>query len=105
MRGSMLRQTLLTNDLANVDTPGYANEDVNFQSTLASAMQSGQSPTTVAFSPYSQAGSSSADGNGVSSEADSANLAENGLLYQELVSVAAQRETILTTAMGTGASS
>ena len=45
MSGSMLRQTLLTNNVANADTPGYQPEDVNFQNTLAQAIQSGQSPT------------------------------------------------------------
>jgi flagellar basal-body rod protein FlgB len=100
MRGSMLRQTLLTNNLANADTPGYQNEDVNFQSTLANALQSGQSPSSLTFTPYRQAGTSSADGNGVSAEQDSANLAENGLLYENLTAVAAQREQILITAMG-----
>ena len=105
MRGSMLRQTLLTNNLANADTPGYQNEDVNFQSTLANALASGQSPSSVTFTPSAQAGSSSADGNGVNAEQDSANLAENGLLYEDLTAVAAQRERILITAMGVGGAS
>ena len=68
MRGSMLRQTLLTNNLANADTPGYQREDVNFQSTLASAIQSGQSPNAVNFTPQVQSGTVGADGNGVSGE-------------------------------------
>lgn len=100
MRGSMLRQTLLTNNLANADTPGYQREDVNFQSTLANAMQGGQSPNAVTFSPAVQSGAVSANGNGVSGEQDSAQLAENGLLYEDLTAVAAQREQILKTAMG-----
>jgi flagellar basal-body rod protein FlgB len=81
MRGSMLRQTLLTNNLAN-------------------AISNGQSPTSVNFSPATQAGAVGADGNGVSGEQDSAQLAENGLLYEDLTAVAAQRESILKTAMG-----
>jgi flagellar basal-body rod protein FlgB len=101
MRGSMMRQTLLTNNLANADTPGYQREDVNFQSTLASAIKNGQSPSSVSFSPATESGVVSADGNGVSGEQDSADLAENGLLYEDLTAVAAQRETILQTAMGT----
>jgi len=105
MSGSMLRQTLLTNNLANVDTPGYQSEDVNFQSTLASAIQSGQSPSSVVFTPVTEAGSASGDGNGVSAEQTSADLAENGLLYQDMTSVAAQRESILITAINQGASS
>jgi flagellar basal-body rod protein FlgB len=100
MRGSMLRQTLLTNNLANADTPGYQREDVNFQSTLASAIQSGQSPNAVNFTPQVQSGTVSADGNGVTGEQDSADLAENGLLYENLTAVAAQREEILKTAIG-----
>jgi flagellar basal-body rod protein FlgB len=101
MRGSELRQSLLTNNLANADTPGYQSEDVNFQSTLQSALQSGQSPASVNFTPYSEPGAVSADGNGVDEEQDSADLASNGLLYEDLTAVAAQRETILTTAIGT----
>lgn len=100
MRGSMLRQTLLTNNLANANTPGYQREDVNFQSTLANAVAGGQTPTDVGFTPQVQAGVVSPDGNGVSGAQDSANLAKNGLLYENLTAIAAQREQILKTAMG-----
>jgi flagellar basal-body rod protein FlgB len=100
MRGSMLRQSVLTNNLANVDTPGYQSQDVNFQSTLRSALQSGQSANSVAFTAVTQPGSNSATGNGVSSEQVSANLAENGLLYENLTAIATSREQILISAMG-----
>ena len=100
MRGSMLRQSLLTNNLANVDTPGYQREDVNFQGALQSALGAGRSPSSVQFSAQTVGGSVSADGNGVSGEQDSANLAENGLLYENLTAVAAQREQIMLTAIG-----
>jgi flagellar basal-body rod protein FlgB len=102
MRGSMLRQNLLTNNLANVDTPGYHREDVNFQGQLDQALSSGQSPNSVTFQPVTEARITRADGNGVSAEQESANLAENGLLYQTLTQVAAQRESILLSAMGMG---
>ncbi len=104
MRGSMLRQTLLTNNLANADTPGYQVEDVNFQGALQSALASGQSPSSVQFTPYSEGGTDSADGNGVDAEQQSADVAENGLLYQNLTQVAAAREQILITAIGSGGS-
>src|SRR5438270_9178704 len=104
MRGSMLRQSLLTNNLANVDTPGYQPQDVNFQGTLSAAMQSGQAPAQVAFQPYTLNQTVSADGNGVNAEQQSAQLAENGLLYQTLTQVAAQRESIMENAMGIGQS-
>ena len=41
MSGSMLRQTLLTNDLANANTPDFQPQDVNFQQTLAQACLAG----------------------------------------------------------------
>ena len=100
MRGSWLRQTTLTNNIANADTPGYQPQDVNFQSTLQNALASGQSPSSVTFQPYTETQQTTANGNGVSPEQSSAQLAENGLLYQELTDVAAAREQILKTAMG-----
>jgi flagellar basal-body rod protein FlgB len=102
MRGSELRQSLLTNNLANADTPGYQSEDVNFQTTLQNAMQAGQSPSSVTFSPYTENSTLDADGNGVNEEQTSADLAENGLLYEDLTAVAAQRDEIMTTAIGQG---
>ncbi len=95
----MLRQSLLTNDLANANTPGFQPEDVNFQQTLASAMSDGKSPTSVNYSPYVENVSNSQDGNGVDSDTVNADIAENGLLYQDLTQIVAAREGILQTAM------
>ena len=100
MSGSMLRQTLLNNDMANADTPGFKPEDVNFQSTLAQAMQFGASPDQVSFQPYTLNQTTGPNGNGVSADQTSANIAENGLLYQDLTQIAAAREGILKSAMG-----
>src|SRR5689334_123948 len=104
MSGSMMRNTLLTNNLANVDTPGYQPEDVNFQSTLQAAIQSGSPVSQVSFQPYTQQQAVGPDGNGVSPEQTQAALSQNGLLYETLTQVAAQREHILQDAMGIGQS-
>lgn len=101
MNGSMLRQSLLVNDLANADTPGFQPEDVNFQSTLAQAVANGQSVTDVTFSPYTQSQVTQSNGNGVDSDETNADIAENGLLYEDLTQIAAAREGILETAMNT----
>ena len=34
MRGSWQRQTALTNNIANADTPNYQRQEVDFESTL-----------------------------------------------------------------------
>lgn len=102
MSGAELRNTLLTNNLANVDTPGYQPEDVNFQATLQQAMASGQSPASANFQPYTVQQSTGADGNGDSPEQQEAALSQNGLLYETLTQIATQRESILESAMGIG---
>lgn len=95
----MLRQSLLANDLANANTPGFKPEDVNFQQTLSSAMADGKSPTAVSFTPFVENVTNSQNGNGVNSDAINASIAENGLLYQDVTQIAAAREGILKTAM------
>jgi flagellar basal-body rod protein FlgB len=100
MSGSELRNTLLTNNLANASTPGYQVQDVNFQSTLQNAVQNGQPTSQVTFQPFTQAAVTGPDGNGVNSQQQQAYMAENGLLYETLTQIAAQREKIMLTAMG-----
>jgi flagellar basal-body rod protein FlgB len=102
MSGSELRQTLLTNNLANVSTPGYKPQDVNFQATLQNALASGQSPADVTFQPTTLQTTTGPDGNGVTPEQQEAYMSENGLLYETLTQIAAQREHIMLTAMGMG---
>jgi len=101
MSGSMLRQSLLANDLANANTPNFRPEDVNFQQTLANAMASGESPSSVTFTPYAENVVNTQDGNGVNSDLVNAQIAANGLLYGDLTEVAAAREGILETALNT----
>jgi flagellar basal-body rod protein FlgB len=103
MSGSMLRQSLLANNLANADTPGYQPEDVNFQQTLDQALANGQSPTSVQYTPYTDSQVTSTDGNGVDSDVTNAEIAENGLLYQDITQIASAREGIMQSAINSGA--
>jgi flagellar basal-body rod protein FlgB len=103
MRGAWLRQTLLTNNVANADTPGYQREDVNFEATLRGAMAgSEESLAQVQFQPEVQPGAAGPNGNGVNIDQESAQLAENGLDYQALTQVLGARDGILRSAMGVG---
>lgn len=101
MRGSSLRQTLLTDNLANVNTPGYQRKDVDFHAELSSAMETEEALESVAFSPSTDASRTvRADGSGIDADQESAELAKNALEYQALVSVAGSRTNILQIAMG-----
>ena len=100
MRGAWQRQTALTNNIANADTPGYGREEVNFESALQSAISGGEAPEGLQFTTETQAPVDGPNGNGVDIDQESALLAQNGLDYQAITQVMNTRNEILRTAMG-----
>lgn len=100
MRGAWERQTALTNNIANSETPGYRPEEVNFESTLREALSSGAEPEQVQFQTVREPADAGPDGSGVSLDEESAKLAENALDYQALQQVLSTRNDIVKTAIG-----
>jgi flagellar basal-body rod protein FlgB len=101
MRGATLRQTLLTDNLANVDTPGYQRRDVDFHAALRQAEAASAPLDSVGFQPTVEGSRAvRADGSGIDPDQESAALAENALEYQAMVQVEGARNSILQTAMG-----
>lgn len=100
--GATLRNSVLANNIANVDTPGFQPSDVDFHAVLSDALAIGPEATAdVTFSPERLGvGALRADGNGVDGEAEAAKLAENGLEIEALGQVAGSRLQILRTAIG-----
>src|ERR1700742_4191557 len=100
--GATLRNTVLSNNIANADTPGFMPSDVDFHATLEGAIGEGpEAIEDVSFAPEQlNTGAVRADGNGVDSEAEAAKLAENGLEVEALEQVANSRLQIMKTAMG-----
>ena len=100
--GATLRNSVLADNIANADTPGFQPSDVDFHAELAEALAQGpDGPADVTFAPEQlSTGAQRADGNGVDSEAEAAKLAENGLELQALTQVAASRLQIMKTALG-----
>jgi flagellar basal-body rod protein FlgB len=70
------RQKLVASNIANVDTPGYHTQDIDFQSEFLNA--AGGSPRTIGV-PDLQVKN---DGNDVSLDRESRLLAENALRFQ-----------------------
>ncbi|MGD0455883.1 MAG: flagellar basal body protein [Solirubrobacteraceae bacterium] len=100
MRGSWQRETALTNNISNADTPGYQPQEVNFESALQGAMNGGESPTELQFEAVTRPEEAGPNGTGVSVDQESAKLAENGLDYQALTEVVGARNGIMRSAMG-----
>ena len=96
---SWLRNEAISNNIANVDTPGYKRQDVAFEAVLKSAMGSSRYTTTDAkvasiksdrlaprvYTDYANY-SYRLDGNNVDVDNENVMLAENQLKYQGLIS-------------------
>jgi flagellar basal-body rod protein FlgB len=100
MRGSWQRQTALTNNIANADTPGYVRQEVNFESALQGAMGAGEAVDQLQFSDEPAPAEAGPNGASVSVDQESARLAENGLDYQALTDVLNTRNNIMRSAIG-----
>ena len=103
MQGASLRQQVLSNNLANVNTPGFKRSDVDFESQLAEAAGSGDASQlqSVAFQPkVDNASTMRADGNNVDVDQEMANMTENAVHYQAIEAIEKTRMQMLLTAMG-----
>lgn len=109
---SWLRNQAISNNIANVDTPGYKRQDVAFESVLQKALGNNRYQSTD--SKVSQAKSKNLDvrtytdyssysyrldGNNVDIENENVMLAENQLKYQGLLTSINQEFTNLQTVM------
>lgn len=106
------RNEAISNNIANVDTPGYKRQDVAFESVLQQALGNNRyqsmddkvanvnlsrlrGRTYVDYANYSYR----LDGNNVDIENENVMLAENQLKYQGLISSINQEFTNLQTVM------
>lgn len=99
---SSLRQKVLADNVANVDTPGFKRSDVNFQEVLGQALGEENNRTGLPLkrtSPQHLPGSNEIaatgvvteqntslrnDGNNVDIDREMANVAENGIYYNSV---------------------
>lgn len=109
---SWLRNEVISNNLANIDTPGYKRQDVDFESVLREALGTshfedmdhkvaGLRHKALSGRLYTDYENFSyrIDGNNVDVENENIMLAENQLKYQGLIASINQEFTNLKTAM------
>jgi flagellar basal-body rod protein FlgB len=96
-----LRQQVLANNIANVQTPGFVAQDVSFEDRLAGIFngQSTVSPDAMGGVVDSPDLSTSTDGNTVSMESQMTKESQTSLLYNTLTQLTADRFGILKSAM------
>lgn len=111
LEASSLRQQVLANNIANIDTPNFKRSDVNFQDVLGAALgkQSGtlllKSTSPQHLFGIAEGGGSGIvvdqstsmrnDGNNVDIDSEMTNVAENGLYYNSLTNAISQQLGLL----------
>jgi flagellar basal-body rod protein FlgB len=88
MSRTTLRQSLLTNNIANVNTPGYKRKDVSFNITLQGAEKKLGTPSDDDAVVTDQS-SIRQDGNNVDMETEVMGLTETQLRYEALTQMTA----------------
>ena len=98
---SWLRETVITNNISNIDTPGYKRQDVDFETILKKEMGSSRYTSldkkvrelntdlsTLDVSSYTDSSNYSyrLDGNNVDENTENSELASESLRYQLLTS-------------------
>ncbi len=111
--GISQRQNAISRNLANVDTPGYQAQTVNFEDTLKRALNAqnrlpmeitsaahltGASSTPAAFTLVNRPGGSErADGNNVDLDVEMTDMSEAGISYQALTQAVTKKFDLLKT--------
>lgn len=108
-----LRNELISNNIANADTPGYKRKDINFESILQAELggekslsdavaNANKDLTTLDPQVYTDNASLSyrLDGNNVDIATEEAYLAENQIKYQALVDLMSQEFSRYKTVLG-----
>lgn len=107
--GAAVRQRVVAQNLANIDTPGYKRSVVRFEEALARALDAPGDPDERASEASSVApaierieSSLRADGNNVDIDLEGATLAENAIHYEAVSRMASARSRLLRTAIMEG---
>ena len=109
---SWTRNEIITNNLANVDTPGYKRKDVSFQNYLLEELTSGDSTSLRTRVNDVEVGNLNAtvytdftelsyrlDGNNVDIDTENVEFASNQLYYQTVLDTISHQFQMLKAAM------
>jgi flagellar basal-body rod protein FlgB len=104
LSGASLRQQAIAANIANVNTPGYRRQDVDFASALSTAWGGGKAAVDQ-VQPVMQTDRTAvvrADGSSVDIDVEAGAQAKNGLQYEAVAQVIKARTAILRSAIGIG---
>jgi flagellar basal-body rod protein FlgB len=89
-----LRHQVLAENVANVNTPGYHRQDVQFEEAFAKALAAGQDAAALQAQPQIvtvHGGPERADGNNIDIDQEMTRLEKNSLLYKVYTTILTTR--------------
>jgi flagellar basal-body rod protein FlgB len=103
--GISLRQNVIADNIANVDTPGFRATSVDFESSLRSAIAGGDVDGSLARGAVSASTSPTdtpvgANGNNVDLRKETLSAMQSQFQYQLMTRAVSDRQSLLRSAMG-----
>ena len=102
LNGLAVRQRVIANNVANVETPGFIAGRVSFEDSLRAAVADGDSATTTSVATLSSTDPVNVNGNNVSIDNEVVSLTKTDLAYQLMIQALNQKFGLLRTALGGG---
>lgn len=104
IRAATLRHQVLSQNIANIDTPGYRPVDISFNEELRMASEGAVPPARVVTATMTAEtpGSQRYDGNAVDIDRQMAKMAQNALWHNALIQIMNSRMNFLRTAIKGG---
>jgi flagellar basal-body rod protein FlgB len=101
LSGLAQRQRVTTDNIANVNTPGFLAGRVDFESNLRSQLGSGQAPTVGGGTVARSLEPTNTNGNNVNLDSETVIATETGLRYQLALNALDGKYSVLRTALRT----
>jgi flagellar basal-body rod protein FlgB len=98
MQGLWAQEQSVSNNVANVDTPGYKATDVSFESSLAQAIAAGN-PSQMQISTTASTAPADQTGNNVSLSSEMVEEQKAGMQFQTMVDAMNAKFQLLSTAI------
>ena len=99
LRGLAQRQRVIAGNIANINTPNYLAGRVNFENSLARAVQAGDPAATTDTATQSK-DPTGIDGNNVNLDDETISMTETNLRYSTMLEAMNAKFRLLRTAMG-----
>jgi flagellar basal-body rod protein FlgB len=104
LHGLSMRQRVIANNIANIQTPGYLARKVDFESSLQRAFNDGDSASINGSSPTVRTSleGTRTDGNNVNLDDETIQSMQTNMRYQATVEALNHKFKVLRTAIGGG---